>query len=43
MIIDIVDDMTYERNSNYLMKHGKARLEFYKQYSTDIQIHKVSI
>jgi Lhr-like helicase len=42
-IIDIVDDMSYQRNFNYLMKHGKARLEFYKQYSTDIQVHKVSV
>jgi superfamily II DNA or RNA helicase len=42
-IIDIVDDMSWEKNTNYLMKHGKARLEFYKQYSTDIQVHKVTV
>ena len=42
-IIDIVDDLSYERHHNYLYKHGKARLEFYKQYSTDIKIHRVKV
>ena len=40
-IIDIVDDMSFEKHSNYLYKHAKARLEFYKQYSSDIKIHKI--
>ena len=42
-VIDIVDDLSYNNNANYLYKHGKARLEIYKQYSTDIKIHKVVI
>lgn len=42
-IIDIVDDLSYEKHANYLYKHGKARLEFYKQYSSDIKIHKIPI
>ena len=42
-IIDIVDDLSYQKHSNFLYKHGKARLEFYKQYSTDIKIHRVKI
>ena len=35
-IIDIVDDFSYEKHDNYLLKHGKARLEFYKQYTSAI-------
>lgn len=42
-IIDIVDDMCYEKSSNFLYKHAKTRLEYYKQYSTDITIHKFPI
>ena len=42
-IIDIVDDLTYKGNANYLYKHAKARLEFYKQYSSDIKIHKIAL
>jgi len=42
-IIDIVDDLSYENRDNYLYKHAKARLEFYKQYSSDIKIHKIPL
>ena len=42
-IIDIIDDLTYEGHHNYLYNHGKARLEFYKQYSSNIKIHRVNI
>jgi superfamily II DNA or RNA helicase len=42
-IIDIVDDLSYHNHSNYLYKHAKARLEFYKQYSADIKIHKIPL
>ena len=42
-IIDIVDDMSYENHSNYLFKHGKVRLDFYKQYSDEIKIFKIPI
>jgi superfamily II DNA or RNA helicase len=42
-IIDIIDDLTYEGHENYLYKHGKARLEFYKDYSSDIKIHKINV
>ena len=40
-IIDIVDDLSYEKHSNYLYKHAKERLNMYKEYSTDIKIHKI--
>lgn len=42
-IVDFVDDLAYKGMQNYLYKHGKARLEFYKQYSSDIAVHKVQI
>jgi superfamily II DNA or RNA helicase len=42
-IVDIVDDMSYENHSNLLYKHGKTRLEFYKQYSSDIKITRIKI
>jgi superfamily II DNA or RNA helicase len=42
-IIDIVDDLSYQGHANYLYKHAKARLEFYKQYSSDIKIHKIAL
>jgi superfamily II DNA or RNA helicase len=42
-IIDIVDDLSYHKHANYLYKHGKARLEFYKAYSSDIKVHKIPI
>jgi superfamily II DNA or RNA helicase len=42
-IIDIVDDLTWEKSSNFLYKHAKARLEFYKQYSSSIKIHKINL
>ena len=42
-IVDIVDDISYEKSENFLYRHGKARLEFYKEYSSDINIHKVII
>ena len=42
-IIDIVDDFSFEKHDNYLLKHGKARLEFYKQYTDQIKVHTVRI
>jgi superfamily II DNA or RNA helicase len=46
-IIDVVDDLSWKRgekvNDNYLLKHGKARLEFYKQYTGDIKLHSVNL
>lgn len=42
-IIDIVDDISFEKHDNYLLKHGRARLEFFKQYTQDIKLHTVSI
>jgi len=42
-IIDIVDDLSYQKHHNYLYNHGKARLEFYKHYSTDIKVHRITV
>ena len=42
-IIDVVDDLSWHKSSNYLYKHAKARLEFYKGYSSDIKIHKIPL
>jgi superfamily II DNA or RNA helicase len=42
-IIDIVDNLSWKGKDNYLYKHAKARLEFYKQYSSDIKVHKVKV
>jgi len=47
-IVDIVDDLSWQTKSdkqsdNYLLKHGKARLEFYKQYTEEISMHNVSL
>jgi len=42
-IIDIVDDFSYEKHDNYLLKHGKSRLEFYTQYTDKIKVHTVNI
>lgn len=41
-IVDFVDDLTHQ-TPNLLYKHGKARLEFYKQYSSDIKVHRIKI
>lgn len=43
LIVDIVDNLSYGKHPNYLYNHGKARLEFYKQYSSNIQVHKTKI
>jgi superfamily II DNA or RNA helicase len=42
-IIDLVDDFSHERHENYLLKHGKARLEFYKQYTSQIKVHAIRL
>ena len=42
-VIDIVDDLSYDKHKNYLYKHGEARLDMYKKYTDDITIHKISI
>jgi superfamily II DNA or RNA helicase len=42
-VIDIVDDLSYGKHENYLYKHGKVRLEMYKQYTSDIKIFKIEI
>jgi len=42
-IVDIVDDLTFDKHPNLLYKHGKTRLEFYKQYSSDIKIARIKI
>jgi len=42
-IIDIVDDFSYEKHDNYLLKHGKARLEFYKQYTSAISLYPITL
>lgn len=42
-VIDFIDDLSFAGKDNYLLDHGKSRLEFYKQYTDDIKIHKVSV
>jgi superfamily II DNA or RNA helicase len=42
-IVDIVDDFSFEKHENYLLKHGKARLEFYKQYTSEIKLHAINL
>lgn len=46
-IIDIVDDFSWtksdRKHDNYLLRHGKARLEFYKQYTSRIKLHVVKL
>jgi superfamily II DNA or RNA helicase len=42
-IIDIVDDISWQGRDNYLYKHGKARLEMYKEYTNDIKIHRINL
>ena len=42
-VIDIVDNMSYGKHENYLYKHGRSRLEFYKQYSNEIKIFKIPV
>jgi len=42
-IIDIVDDFSYEGHDNYLLKHGRVRLEFYKQYTDKIRVHSMTL
>lgn len=42
-VIDIVDDMSYGNHSNYLYKHGKERLKFYREYTSDIIVKRVKI
>jgi superfamily II DNA or RNA helicase len=46
-IIDIVDDFSWSKGDrkydNYILRHGKARLEFYKQYTSNIKIHTVKL
>ena len=42
-IIDIVDDISFEGHDNFLLKHGKVRLEMYQEYTTDIKIHHIKL
>lgn len=42
-IIDIVDDMSHNGHDNYLYKHGKVRLEIYKEYTDDIKIYRIDL
>lgn len=42
-VVDFVDDMSWNGKDNYLLAHGKDRLEFYKQYTDDITIHTIKI
>jgi superfamily II DNA or RNA helicase len=41
VIIDFIDDFKYN-DSNYLLKHGKARLKIYKDQGFPCKIHKIS-
>jgi superfamily II DNA or RNA helicase len=43
MIIDIVDDLSWKGDKNYLMKHGDSRLEIYEQEGFPYKIYKVDI
>lgn len=42
-VVDFVDDLSWNKKDNYLMAHGKDRLEFYKQYTNDISIHSIKV
>lgn len=42
-IIDIVDDLSWKGDKNYLMKHGDSRLEIYDQEGFPYKIYKVEI
>lgn len=42
-IIDIVDDLSWKGDKNYLMKHGDSRLEIYDQEGFPYKIYKVDI
>jgi superfamily II DNA or RNA helicase len=46
-VIDIVDDISMpgvkKLSENYLLRHGKTRLEYYKQYTTDIKVINKSV
>jgi superfamily II DNA or RNA helicase len=42
-IIDIVDDLSWSGDKNYLMKHGDSRLEIYDQEGFPYKIYKVDI
>jgi superfamily II DNA or RNA helicase len=42
-IVDIVDDLSWQGKDNYLLRHGKARLEFYKEYTSEIKVNRINI
>jgi superfamily II DNA or RNA helicase len=42
-IIDIVDDLSWKGDKNYLLKHGDSRLEIYHQEGFPYKIYKVDI
>jgi len=43
MIIDVVDDLSWKGDKNYLLKHGDSRLEIYEQEGFPYKIYKVDI
>jgi superfamily II DNA or RNA helicase len=42
-IIDFVDDFSFGKNQNYLMKHSLARIEIYKKEQFQYKIYKVKL
>lgn len=42
-IIDFVDDFSTNKYQNYLMKHGDARIQIYKNESFEYKIYKVKL
>jgi superfamily II DNA or RNA helicase len=42
-IVDIVDDLSWKGDKNYLMKHGDSRIEIYDQEGFPYKIYKVEI
>jgi hypothetical protein len=42
-VIDFVDDFSSPKYTNYLMKHGQARIEIYKNEKFKYQIFKVKL
>ena len=42
-IIDIVDDLSWKGDKNYLLKHGDSRIEIYDQENFPYKIYKIEI
>jgi len=43
IVIDFVDDFTWEGKENYLMKHSKERIQIYKKEHFEYKLYEIKL